>query len=164
MARISSSDRNPAQAGACCLSQWTGDPVHCRWCDAPVRPPAAWCGTLCEDEYRANHWWDLARSRVLARDQHRCVRCGVGPEQVTAAKLLLRAWIPVGPVDAVRLWRTDEWAALRLRCSVEVNHRIPRRGGGYHSGCHHHLEELETLCHRCHVLVTNAQGADRLVG
>ena len=81
------------------------------------------------------------------------------------AKLLIRALIPMGPVDAARLWRAPQWESLRQSCSLEVNHRVPRRGGGYHAGCHHHLEGLETLCHRCHAEVTAAQQrAMRAVG
>jgi 5-methylcytosine-specific restriction endonuclease McrA len=63
----------------------------------------------------------------------------------------------MGPVDAARLWRTPAFRALQAASSLEVNHRVPRRGGGYHAGCHHHLDGLETLCHRCHVAETNAQ-------
>lgn len=40
---------------------------------------------------------------------------------------------------------------------LEVNHIVPRNGAGYGRGCHHHLENLETLCHSCHVKVTNEQ-------
>ena len=45
----------------------------------------------------------------------------------------------------------------RQSCSLEVNHRAPRRGGGYHAGCHHHPDGLETLCHRCHAEITAEQ-------
>lgn len=48
-------------------------------------------------------------------------------------------------------------SAVRL----EVNHIVPRNGAGYGWGCHHHLSNLETLCHACHVKVTNAQAASR---
>lgn len=164
MVRDASAQQYPAEAGACLLSRWGGDPARCRWCDAPVRPASAWCGTTCQDEYRADHWWDLARSAVLSRDSHRCLRCGVGPDLVTVAKLVLRALIPIGPVDAARLWRSEAWSAFQLRCSIEVNHREPRMGRGYQSGCHHHRHGLESLCHRCHVVITNEQVADRQAG
>lgn len=48
--------------------------------------------------------------------------------------------------------------------SLEVNHIDPRVGRGYGSGCWNHLENLETLCHDCHVTVTNAQRAARALG
>lgn len=65
-----------------------------------------------------------------------------------------------------------EWTAARLaaylrdgkgcvRCGSrdrpEVNHTVPRNGGGYGNGCHHHLDTLETLCHSHHVEATNEQ-------
>jgi 5-methylcytosine-specific restriction endonuclease McrA len=40
---------------------------------------------------------------------------------------------------------------------LQVHHIDPRRGAGYAAGCHHHLDLLETLCHACHVEVTNVQ-------
>lgn len=44
---------------------------------------------------------------------------------------------------------------------LEVNHIVPRNGAGYGWGCHHHQTNLQTLCHSCHVKVTNAQAAAR---
>ncbi len=162
MTRFPDDDRYPAQAGRCALSPWSGDPRRCRWCDQPARPDQAWCGLRCEDGYRRNHWWDHARQAAIVRDGSCCVRCGLGPDTPTVAKLVLRALVPMGPVDAARLWRTPDFRALQAASSLEVNHRVPRRGRGYHAGCHHHLDGLETLCHRCHVAETNAQqGAAR---
>jgi 5-methylcytosine-specific restriction endonuclease McrA len=45
--------------------------------------------------------------------------------------------------------------------SLEVNHINPRVGQGYGFGCWNHLENLETLCHDCHVKVTKEQRARR---
>ncbi len=42
---------------------------------------------------------------------------------------------------------------------LEVNHIIPREGKGYGQGCHNHQENLETLCHACHLQVTADQRA-----
>lgn len=44
---------------------------------------------------------------------------------------------------------------------LEVNHIIPREGRGYGAGCHHHLANLEVLCHQCHLGVTNLQVRSR---
>lgn len=64
-------------------------------------------------------------------------------------------------------WTTARHAAMRrdgFRCvracgrsAREVNHREPRRGRGYHEGCHNHLDLLESLCSPCHLAETNAQ-------
>jgi hypothetical protein len=73
------------------------------------------------------------------------------------AKLLLRALLPIGPMEAAHLWRSSDWQALRQACGLEVHHVVPRRGDGYGAGCHHHLDGLETLCHRCHAAITATQ-------
>lgn len=83
--------------------------------------------------------------------------------------------------ECVALWLSNhEWSAAsyaRLkadhrtcqRCGyvangvrvMEVNHIVPRVGAGYHQGCHHHQDGLETLCHPCHVIETTRQGRER---
>lgn len=40
---------------------------------------------------------------------------------------------------------------------LEVNHIVPRDGGGYGVGCWHHQSNLELLCHDHHVAVTAKQ-------
>lgn len=44
---------------------------------------------------------------------------------------------------------------------LEVNHKDPLAGRGYHESCAHHQDKLETLCHACHVPETKAQGRAR---
>ena len=48
-----------------------------------------------------------------------------------------------------------------VRCGgtehMEVNHKVPREGRGYNSGCYNHLEGLELLCRACHVKETAMQ-------
>lgn len=161
MARTQDDQRYPEEAGVCALSRWSGDPASCRWCDAPTRSGGPWCGHLCEDEYRRNHWWDHARAAAAVRDGERCVRCGLGPEIPMLAKLLLRALVPMGARQAASLWRSPGWAALRQACTLEVHHVVAREGCGYGAGCHHHLDGLETLCHRCHAVTTAQQQHER---
>lgn len=48
---------------------------------------------------------------------------------------------------------------------LEVNHVVPVNGAGYGDGCpQHHQENLEVLCHDCHVRTTNEQRAAGLIG
>lgn len=76
-------------------------------------------------------------------------------------------------------WPEHDWNSARKaakkrdghRCvqcgsgaSLEVNHIEPRVGKGYGWGCWNHQDNLETLCHDCHVAVTNAQRAERRAG
>lgn len=64
--------------------------------------------------------------------------------------------------------RRDDHRCTREGCDsrlkLEVNHRTPILGRHHEFGCHHHLAGLETLCHRHHVDVTNAQRAARRAG
>lgn len=43
----------------------------------------------------------------------------------------------------------------------EVNHIVPREGSGYGTGCWNHQDNLELLCHDCHVGVTAEQARAR---
>lgn len=89
-----------------------------------------WCGPDCQRVYEENHYWQLARPAALRRDHYRCVKC------VRNSPGAVRYTPPA---------------------TLEVNHKIPRNGRGYDSGCHHHLSNLETLCHYHHVEVTRRQ-------
>lgn len=92
-----------------------------------------WCSSDCELELRRHHDWNLARHEALKRDGHRCVRCGGTGER--------RMWTSFHPCDG--------------------RHHVPRNGGGYGWGCWNHLENLESLCHSCHVAETNRQATER---
>jgi 5-methylcytosine-specific restriction endonuclease McrA len=72
-------------------------------------------------------------------------------------------------------WLNHDWGSARAeamrraggkcqRCggsASEVNHREPLVGRGYHGGCVHHQENLEPLCHDCHVAETTRQLRER---
>jgi 5-methylcytosine-specific restriction endonuclease McrA len=45
---------------------------------------------------------------------------------------------------------------------LEVHHVVPIRGRHDEPGCHHHVTGLETLCHQCHVRITNLAIPDYL--
>ena len=132
----------------CPLAAWDGDPEHCRWCAAPARPGSEWCSLVCEDRFQAEHEWGHAYAATLARDHDRCSDCGTGPASAGEARIFIRAMIPLDPMTAAGLWRSEEWLALQLSCSVDVVHRRPP-AQSYRSGCHNHLDGLRTLCRRC---------------
>lgn len=94
-----------------------------------------WCSNECSKVYPNNHVWGYARVAAFNRDGSRCCVCGFASRHT-------------GPDPHMR-W--NNW--------LEVNHIIPRDGARYGSGCHHHLSDLETLCHLCHVEVTKQQRA-----
>jgi 5-methylcytosine-specific restriction endonuclease McrA len=104
----------------------------CDWCSAPLSGrQRRWCAQH-RYVWAENHIWDFARKAAMKRDEYLCCRCGKRPVQ------------------------TRHSAGNHV---LEVNHINPRRGGGYHTGCHHHLDNLETLCIGCHRLVSQKQKA-----
>lgn len=141
-------------------------PGVCNRCGAPLfGKRTQWCSAKCEKEFRANHDWNVARAAALTRDGGRCVRCGGdGSEQretrwapAIAATQLRRLGVELltnEPVSVVLIAAAREpW--------LEVNHIEPRNGRGYDWGCAHHTENLETLCHSCHVAETRRQAEAR---
>ena len=47
--------------------------------------------------------------------------------------------------------REQSWRSQFPKVELEVNHIVPRRGGGYEP-VWNHLENLESLCHACHLV------------
>ena len=90
-----------------------------------------WCSEDCALLYARNHHWGYARIAAIKRDESTCQRCGTKV------------------VDSHYHEDKSIWA--------EVNHIEPRNGMGYGPGCHNHQENLETLCHPCHLKITAEQ-------
>ncbi len=111
-----------------------------------------WCSKDCRLIYERNHYWGAARQAAIVRDGRRCVRCGWGSEELYAYLTRGGQFVLWSRAHLLR-YRPDNW--------LEVNHIIPRLGAGYGTGCWHHLENLQTLCHQDHVRVTNRQRINR---
>jgi 5-methylcytosine-specific restriction endonuclease McrA len=114
---------------------------RCVGCGAPLKGrQRVWCSGDCETLFWQNHQWGMARAVVLVRDHKRCRRCGT---------------------TGTRVWQYQTWLgtdkSFSYKETLEVNHIIPVMGRHGQSGCHHHLDGLETLCHDCHVDETNRQ-------
>ncbi|OHU57105.1 hypothetical protein BKG82_13020 [Mycobacteroides chelonae] len=151
----------------CDALPFLNDPGVCNRCGkALTGRQTQWCREECFAELAWEHSWDWARKAARDRDGNRCVRCGSdGSEQRP------KRWAKVESINAARRLGLD-WPAT-LGCPsglfivkprnpwLEVNHIEPRMGRGYGFGCHNHLTNLETLCHRCHVAETNRQYAER---
>ena len=109
---------------------------HCWRCDAELpKYRRKWCSDDCALLYARNHSWGFARFAALKRDNHTCQRCGIKV------------------IDSHTYPDKSVWA--------EVNHIDPRCGMGYGPGCHNHQENLETLCHPCHLKTTKKQNSAR---
>lgn len=148
-----------------------------------------WCSEACSLAWGDQHYWTQARPAAIKRDGQRCVACGRGPYDPSYQFALIHLWCPApatfeweqllaaARATCERWARPDrlercawecawmnlaelpEWRAWRAEHALEVNHIEPRRGRGYQAGCHNHLANLETLCHRDHVAVTRLQKA-----
>jgi hypothetical protein len=96
----------------------------------------AYCSDAHAREFEANHVWPAARRLARRRARWTCQRCGFRPSAVRK--------------DPAR-------AALYARheLKLEVNHITALRGGYRFVSCLNHADNLEVLCHRCHVAATN---------
>lgn len=151
-------------------------PGVCNRCGkALVGRQTQWCSKTCSDELSRQHNWTMARGAALRRDDRRCVRCGGdghdqhvprwAPVWSREQALAMGVELPASyPFDEMAMARSDGLYINTNRVWLpwlEVNHIEPRVGRGYGWGCHHHLTNLETLCHLCHVDETNRQKAAR---
>lgn len=136
--------------GDCPLAFGDNDLRLCAWCGTPLdsKRKKRWCSADHGRAWADNHMWTMARGVALKRDGS-CIVCGISPyagRVLTAA--VERPWLVEPRTTDVRDWRAT---------ALEVNHIVPRRGAGYGNGCHHHQDNLETLCHDHHLVVTRAQ-------
>jgi hypothetical protein len=148
----------------CVLARPNG-PGTCDWDGTPLTGrQRRWCSAACATAAFDNHSWTYAREAALRRDRHTCQRCGYQrPPQpnwrdfadADQSALTAHGGADAAYWDAYNTWRRN------LR-ALEVNHKTPILGLHGHSGCHHHLDGLETLCDRpCHLEETNRQRRDR---
>ena len=158
---------------ACDVVPHVDQPAVCNRCGTKLTGRRTrWCSSECEREWQVNHYWTMARPAAVKRDGGKCVRCGgAGRKQWRRTIHLGNQWAMrqlgleveiIGGSHQERRIIND--TAVRVTSWVpwlEVNHIEPREGRGYQSGCHHHLTNLETLCHDCHLVETKRQGAER---
>jgi len=130
---------------------------RCQWCgDAlPTRRHTVWCSDECSTAFSENHFWTNARNAALRRDGWTCVHC-IGLPVLRAPQRREFGWD-----DRAFDFALTAFDAERARRRLEVNHVVPRVGRGYGFGCHHHLANLETLCHEHHRIETSVQRDER---
>lgn len=111
-------------------------------CRAPLDGRrTAYCSDAHARAFEAAHLWPVARRRARRRAGYACQRCGFKPSAVRK--------------DPVR---AREFARHELK--LEVNHVSPLRGSYRFANCLNHAENLQVLCHRCHVRATNRPRGD----
>lgn len=142
-----------------------GERRVCFLCGKWPIPPRRqhWCSDACVARWTENHEWTAARNAAVRRDHERCVRCGSPARQ--APSTCARCGTP-WPCEAAgaQVFGGGHYRLPGARRELQVNHKDPRYGRGYHKGCHHHQNRLETLCQPCHVAETNEQRTRRANG
>jgi Zn ribbon nucleic-acid-binding protein len=111
----------------CSLSKWDGDPANCRWCGEAL--PRNNDGSLHKTRRYCNQGCSNGwyRNHVWTGARHAAIE------------------------------RDGKCLKCGAQGPLEVNHKVQVFGRHSASGCHHHLDILETLCHSCHLEVTNEQ-------
>ena len=132
----------------CDLANTSG--IGCAWCGAELpKRRRTWCSDRCANEFWSNHWWSLARAAAKRRDKYRCRRCSHEPPKRPTRRRY--------PVEAEYKAAMRTWRRARRTERVEVNHIVQAKGRHGSLSCVHHLNNLETLCVRCHKSETSAQ-------
>lgn len=117
-----------------------GQPLPTRK-DGQVSPTRRWCSNGCAADATVRHYWPDARAAALTRNRRAgglCDHCG-----------------------AVDPGKRPDGKRYRYRSRFEVNHVVPLNGGRRGWSCLNHPDNLETLCHTCHLKVTSAQRLQR---
>jgi HNH endonuclease len=136
---------------ACPLTPYVGEAKTCRWCAVSLTGrKVSWCGKDHVQAYRENHDFSTGRFAVLARDRWTCVRCGAMAFDEPCDRVLY-------PQYGGHFWDREGDRMLRAVVQLEVNHRIPVRGGKRSVSCANHLGNLESLCRSCHNVETRLQ-------
>ena len=143
-----------------CIPHETG----CRQCGKLITQGRAYCSGVCSDTFQRNHFWNTAR--------HEAIRASMREEQKDANG----RWLTYderavcarcgGPARAVRYPETIENGRVYAAgyWAPEVNHKKPLNGDRPDFGCCHHQDNLECVCHPCHVAIGIEQRAAGLIG
>jgi len=162
------SGRRRAGAGwAGALPKGPNGHALCRYCQTEVAPPRrTFCSEACVHAWKVESQPAYARSCVAKRDGGVCAGCGVETEAwelaFAAAKRI--AWSGSGAVAEV----CERWRAMRqlLRAAGridsrghwwEMDHIVEVVRGGGACG----MDNLQTLCIRCHKVKTARLAAER---
>jgi len=137
----------------------------CRWCGVEVPGlRRSWCSDKCVDEYSIRANGNVMRRKLFERDRGICVACGFRAE---AFNQHLHSWYLERYPDGYTCWRRTilhetrqmvENFGVNLNQSLwEADHIHPVEHGG--GGCG--LDNIQTLCHWCHVRKTAEQARER---
>lgn len=128
----------------------------CRFCGKETEPPKrTFCSDACVHEWKLRSNGGYAREQVFLRDKGVCSACGLDTEELKS--LLHKIRVEKGEEAYQGLldyYRSEMGVNIDLnRHFYEVDHIRPVLWGGGSCG----LDNLQTLCLKCHRLKTNRQ-------
>ena len=134
----------------------------CRQCGRTITRGRAYCSAACSHVFQVNHFWSTARDEAILTssglDGDTIRALGMEAAAVCArCKGPARAIAQPETVENGRRYTARYWAP-------EVNHKTPLNGVRPFFGCCHHQDNLECVCHPCHVAIGIEQRAAGLIG
>lgn len=153
----------------------------CRSCEIPLPPRRVYCSKRCELVFDRDHFWAPAKARALlaARlDGPKGLALELLPPAPELTLESLEDLIAKRRSDVLieleerggrrsRIGRVHAYLCAHCRqptTAPEVNHIVPVVGGNRSATCLNHEENLEVLCHSCHVPTTRRQAEARRPG
>lgn len=122
----------------------------CRYCSASIRPPRrTFCSANCVHEYRLRSSCTYLRAKVYERDRGVCAICELDTKEL--AKQLLS--LNIGdPARDLLLKQNNIHASriIKINKLWDADHIVRVKDGGGQCG----LENIRTLCIRCHKIIT----------
>jgi 5-methylcytosine-specific restriction protein A len=117
----------------------------CRWCSLEVpKGRVTFCSAWCVEEWRLRSDPGYIREKVMARDRGVCARCGV---DCLHAEIQLKRLRGASRLKAFLDWGLRAGSRKSL---WDADHVVPVVEGG--GECD--LENIRTLCLKCHRVVT----------
>jgi predicted nucleic acid-binding Zn ribbon protein len=141
----------------------------CRMCERPLPPRRVYCSETCRLVFESDHFWGLAKFKAKKRARIQGLVLDPPGAPLTVEDVLrgrgakreaqLRAGAQEAQVRRYSGYRCERCNGLTE--DPEINHITPVIGGNRSVTCLNHEENLELLCHACHVGTTTDQLASR---
>lgn len=130
----------------------------CRWCGVEVpKGRICWCSAKCVDEFKTQYDRSYHKEDVFDRDRGVCARCGADTLKL---KKLTKEFIDI---LGLSIWDCEAkfWTNLGFPYSIdqnwwEMDHIKEHAEGGLNT-----MDNLQTLCCRCHKKKTAEYAAQR---
>lgn len=132
----------------------------CTWCGQEVpKGRRTWCSQQCVNQYREQADWGFLRRKVQNRDHGICAICGTDTAALYRRYVRFKIWIQsryrlyFKQLEITRKWLAKQYipAGREISDWWDADHIVPCVEGGRDS-----LDNLRTLCIRCHRLETKA--------